>query len=359
MFIGTLALRASLADDVLYRYEGQVLPYDKSAGWLIFDACEEECSESVENGHLVLEWIGGESVNYTYIISNDAGEPPVPPTLWVEWRFRSNQPFGGMFYTCDGTFVTRYRRVSDLVQMFGDAVISHSGDQVVRGLDVDRFNTYRFESLDGANYRFSVDGLVFVDGIDFKASGLAYLQVGGRGGCDRDLLPTVNEWDFVRYGTISYGEQIIASGPPQGFVDAREHAALDCFAVTFDSPNYVYLDEITVDVTGGVAPVVTQTRRRDNDEPDTVEIVLDRPIARGETTRFTFDDGVAVNVVEYTFAPGDTDGDGDADLRDIAASQRCFGLTNPIGACWALDLDESERFDHTDHAALVSSLTGP
>ena len=358
MFIGTLALRASLADDVLYRYEGNVLPYDESAGWL-WGGCETPCSESVENGHLVLEWTGGESVNYTYIISNDAGEPPLPPTLWVEWAFRSNHPIPPNFYSCDGTFATNYDHVYDLVRMFGDAVISFSGDHAVLGLDINEFHTYRFESLDGANYRFSVDGLVFVDAIDFKASGLAYLQMRGRGACVPNLLPTVNEWDFVRYGTISYGEQIVAAGPPQGFLDAREHAALDRFAVTFDSPNYVYLDEIGVDVTGSVAPVVTQTRRRDNDEPDTVEIVLDRPIARGETTRFTFDDGIAVNVVEYTFAPGDTDGDGDADLRDIAASQRCFGLTDLTGPCWALDLDESEHIDHTDHAALVSSLTGP
>ncbi len=173
----------------------------------------------------------------------------------------------------------------------------------------------------------------------------------------------VNEWDLVRFGTISYGEQIVASDPPRGFVDAREHAALDRFTVTFDSPNYVYLDEITVDVTGPPKadrlPRVSQTRRRDNGEPDTVEIVLDRPIARGETTLFTFDDGLAVNVIEYTFAPGDTDGDGDADLRDIAASQRCFSLINPTGPCWALDLDQSQLIDHTDHAALVSSLTGP
>jgi hypothetical protein len=39
--------------------------------------------------------------------------------------------------------------------------------------------------------------------------------MGGLGGCD--FFPnTVNEWDFVRYGTISYGEQIIASDPPGG-----------------------------------------------------------------------------------------------------------------------------------------------
>jgi hypothetical protein len=243
--------------------------------------------------------------------------------------------------------------------MFSDAAVSFSADDWIGGLDGNEFHTYRFESLDGINYWITVDGVIFIVDAEINASGSHYLQFRGRGGCDITLVPRVNEWDFARYGTISFGERVIRSSPPQGFVGAREHAALDRFTVTFDSPNYVYLDEITLDVTGGVAPVVTQTRRRDNDEPDTVEIVLDRPIARGETTRFTFDDGVAVNVIEYTFAPGDTDGDGDADLRDIAASQCCFGLINPTAPCWALDLDESEHIDHTDHAALVSSLTGP
>ncbi len=129
--------------------------------------------------------------------------------------------------------------------------------------------------------------------------------------------------------------------------------------MTFDSPNYVYLDEITIEVTGGVAPVITQTRRRENDEPDTVEIVLDRPLPAGETTRFTFDDGVAVNVIEYTFAPGDTDGDGHADLLDVSAFLTCFGLTSPAGPCWALDLNEDETIDLTDYAAFRQTITGP
>ena len=105
---------------------------------------------------------------------------------------------------------------------------------------------------------------------------------------------------MVRFGTIDYGEQIVATDPPTGFSDPSLYADLDRFAVTFDAPNYVYVDEITVAVTGGEVPVVTKTRRRDNDDPESVEIVLDRPLAVGETTTFVFDDGVAVNVVEYT-----------------------------------------------------------
>ncbi len=364
VLLGALALRASVADDLLYRYEGNVVPYDESAGWILADPCDTPCTESVEDGHFILRWPwAGNLANYHLWIAR-RDDPPPPPTLWVEWRFRSNHPLGPYFHSCDGEFFVSYGGVSEYVSIYGDAAISSSAADFVLGLDIDEFHSYRFESLDGISYTVAVDGLTFITLSWDSPPRSHYLQFSGRGGCASDQIPDmVNEWDHVRYGTISYGEQIVTSDPPTGFLDARTHAGVDCFAVTFDSPNYAYIDEITVDVTGPPnadrLPQVTQTRRRDNDEPDTVEIILDRPIARGESTRFTFDDGIAVNVIEYTFAPGDTDGDGDADLRDIAASQRCFGLISPTGPCWALDLDESELIDHTDHAALVSSLTGP
>lgn len=126
--------------------------------------------------------------------------------------------------------------------------MSFSGDDVVRGLDIDKFHTYRFESLDGIHCRMSVDGYVFFASYDDNAISSAYVQFGGDGGCGPEYLPTVNEWDFVRYGTISYGETIVASDPPSGFVDARTYAPLDRFTVTFDEPNYVYIDEISVEV---------------------------------------------------------------------------------------------------------------
>ena len=272
-----------------------------------------------------------------------------PPTLWVEWRLHSNHPKSPYFYICDARVAVYYRDIFEVLYMYGDAAISQSGDDFLSGLDIDEFHTYRFESLDGHNFWFSVDGLVFTSGYDDEGTGVNFLQFGGSGGCIGDQIPDmVNEWDFVRYGTISYGEQIIASDPPGGYVDARQYVPLDRFTVTFDSPNYVYLDEVTVEVTGGVAPGVIQTSRRDNDEPDTVEIVLDCPIPFGETTRFTFNDGVAINVVEYTFAPGDIDGDGDADLHDFAAFQRCFGQTDPTGPCSALDLQTDDTIDLAD-----------
>ena len=42
------------------------------------------------------------------------------------------------------------------------------------------------------------------------------------------------------------------------------------------------------------------TRRQDNGPPETVEIVLDRPLAVGTKTRFTFNTGGTPNTVEYT-----------------------------------------------------------
>ncbi len=53
----------ALADEPLYRYEGNVLPYDPSAGWLN-GLCEDPCSESLEDGHFVLRWpFTGDLVN--------------------------------------------------------------------------------------------------------------------------------------------------------------------------------------------------------------------------------------------------------------------------------------------------------
>ena len=116
--------------------------------------------------------------------------------------------------------------------------------------------------------------------------------------CGFSSALNLNEWDYIRFGTIAAGEQIIGADPPSG--STVYDPAFNSFTVTFDAPNFVHIDDITVEVTGGDAPVVARTWRRENDGPETVEIVLDRPMPIGETTTFTFDDGVAVNVVRYT-----------------------------------------------------------
>ena len=98
------------------------------------------------------------------------------------------------------------------------------------------------------------------------------------------------------------------------------------------------------------------TRRLDNGPPETVEIVLDRPIPYNATTRFTFNDGVGVQSVEFTYAPGDIDGDGDADLRDFAAFQNCFGNSPVAGVCLPLDSNADSAIDLLDFAALQRAM---
>ena len=287
---------------------------------MVFNACENPCTETIENGHFRLAWaVLGDFANYDLLVTR----PPLPspPTLWVEWRFRSNHPIGRLFYTCDAWFTLDYARIHDLVFMYGNAAISFSGDGGVSGLGLDEFHTYRFESVDGVNYWISVDGAVFLVGSDAKVGPGDYLQMGGDGGCIGDQIPNArNEWDMVRYGTIGYSERIVAADPPAGYIEPLPHSAMDCFTVTFDSPNYVYIDDITVEVhglPGPIVPMVTPTRRLDNGPSEVVEIVLNRPLPPGAATRFTFDDGTAVNVVDYTFIYGDADPDGLVDLDDI------------------------------------------
>ena len=55
VLIGCLVSPA-LADEVLYRYEGDVFPYDPSGGWAVYDPCEDPCSESLQDGYFVLQW---------------------------------------------------------------------------------------------------------------------------------------------------------------------------------------------------------------------------------------------------------------------------------------------------------------
>jgi len=70
------AVGSALADETLYRYEGEVLPHDESAGWLIFQPCEMPCSEFVQDGHFVFSWeTGWQPAEYAYVVS----EPPAPP----------------------------------------------------------------------------------------------------------------------------------------------------------------------------------------------------------------------------------------------------------------------------------------
>jgi len=93
------AVIPSRADETLHRYEGDVLPYDESAGWLIFDPCESPCMESLEDGHFVLFWPdAGDIANYHYWLAQPPDAPPhalgrvaislQPPVRWDLHRVR-------------------------------------------------------------------------------------------------------------------------------------------------------------------------------------------------------------------------------------------------------------------------------
>ena len=183
----TLSVSATTqADDVLHRYEGNVHPL--SAGWIVGNPCQPPCAESVEDGHFLYRWPRAYDFASYHLWIAQPPQPP-PPTLWVEWRFRSNHPLGPYFYSCDAQFNVHYGGMSDLVYMYGDAAISFSGDDFVARLDINEFHTYRYESVDRTNYTFAVDGLVFVQKSDDSANGFHSLQLRGLGGCYSDQIP--------------------------------------------------------------------------------------------------------------------------------------------------------------------------
>ncbi|UCE61908.1 MAG: hypothetical protein JSU63_09260, partial [Phycisphaerales bacterium] len=72
----------ALGDETLYRYEGNVLPYDPTAGWSQNNPCEDPCVESLDSGHFVLTWPDGwDLVNYSYWIAQPPDDPP-PRSGW-------------------------------------------------------------------------------------------------------------------------------------------------------------------------------------------------------------------------------------------------------------------------------------
>jgi len=254
--------------------------------------------------------------------------------------------------------------------MYGDFASSFLGNHAISGLELGAAHSFRFESPNGADYRISVDGELFILKTDpDPPNGYSTIQFSGNGGCIGDWIPNmVNEWDFVRYDTINYGERLVESDPAVGYVSVIDYSDRTRFSVTYDSPNYVYVDEINVSVEDfpGVTPVapmnypmVLHTRRLDNGPPEVVEIVLDKPIPHAAVTTFTLTDGAATNVIEYTLAPGDTNGDALATLSDFAHFQNCFQESPLSPFCETFDLNRDGQLTHPDHGLFHPFLADP
>ena len=76
---------------------------------------------------------------------------------------------------------------------------------------------------------------------------------------------------------------------------------LDRFSVTFSQPSHVYVGDIAVEASVGEPPEVTKTWRLDDYGPETLEVLLDRPLAVGGTTRFIFSTAAdGADTVGYT-----------------------------------------------------------
>lgn len=362
------------ADELLYAYEADVAPYDSTAGWLLSNPCDPPtCAEVLSDGAFGLMFDHpppGESAHYNLWIANPPNTPP--PSLWVEWQYRSNHPLGPNYYNCDGRFTVLYEEVFEVVNTYGNAAISFSGDDFVYPLDLGQFHSYRFECLDGRHYRITVNGIALTSGEGSSGTGGHFLNFGSLAAStchDWVNLPFVlNEWDFIRYGTIGFGERIVAADPPTGFLYPGEHASRDRFTVTYDSPNYAYIDDITVSVSCASAPncpeapQVIATKRLDNGPPDVLEIVLDRPFPPNARTVFTFTDVDPTDpeiqftqTVSYTFQLGDSNADGRWDLLDFAALQRCFFALTATNTCAAFDFNGDIFVDSIDHAAFLEN----
>lgn len=295
------------ADELLYRYEADALP-NASEGW--FTNLGSTCTHSLSNGFLINTWPAaqGSYGGYEKVFGTPASPPPSPP-FWVEWRFASNNAIHGSFIN-DGIFVVGYNTARLYLYLYGDAIIWEEGGTYVEDLPLNEFRTYRFESPDGNQWCSWVDGKPFLCGSNGQSGIASLVRMAGSGGSP---YATVNRWDYVRYGRMTTGETIVSADPPAGYLDPEKYTNFDRFTVTFDQPNYVYIDDIVVDVEGnqatrqgneviaaGIVRVVTATRRKDNGPPDTVEIVLDQPLASGATYRFAFDTGAATpQTVEY------------------------------------------------------------
>jgi hypothetical protein len=72
-------LRVVRADEIVYRYEGDILPHE--AGMLT-NPCSQYCVELIKDGRFVIRWeTGGELVGYGHRIAQPPELPPPPSFL--------------------------------------------------------------------------------------------------------------------------------------------------------------------------------------------------------------------------------------------------------------------------------------
>lgn len=325
------------ADGLLHSYEGDVLPQD-FPGWVANNCAGfGTCVDSLENGHLVYQLqrqVPSLSVGSIYT----SDEATTPPSLWIEWRFHSTNRLQFTPY-CDAFFIPRFRLIIVPIYFANDYVFNHSADISYRFPNPDEFHTFRFESSDALNYRFSVDGIPFTsESVASAHEPGVWVHFGSEGGCGSNPNATIfNRWDFVRFGPLSDGELMVAVDPPSGIVEPTDHPELDRFVITFDQPAYVFVPDIAVESTAAEPPAVMFTRRLDNGPADVLEIVLDGPLPIGHTTRFTFDTGGGPQVVEYYY---------------VAVGSCCFD----DGAC--LDLPAADCTDQGGVAGASDACEG-
>ncbi len=69
--LSLVAVPRGIADEAVYLYEDEALPYDASAESIIADACEDTSGPSLHNGHFVLERVrAGDMAGYDYTITD-------------------------------------------------------------------------------------------------------------------------------------------------------------------------------------------------------------------------------------------------------------------------------------------------
>lgn len=297
LLLALIIVSSARADGLLFSYDGNTLPGEPASGLQVDNPCEPDCSLSLADGYLVLEW--GEMGERTSFSNTIAALPDSPPSsLWVEWRSRSNQPQSSSSIACDADVFVVYNAIVDAVLMFQNVAFDNSGDQSVPLTP--GFHTYRFESPDGINYTLAIDGIVFKANARPGKPFNSVVAFGGSGSCSGFRpQPVRNEWDFVRHGTLGNGEQLVNAVPPSGSLTPAQANQLSSVVLTFDQPAHLYVDEIAVTTTGGTPPTVLATRRLDNGTPEVLEVVITGLLPPGETTTFTFDTGAGPQSVSY------------------------------------------------------------